>query len=337
MRIARLMGRYFIVALAAALALPGTRTPAQQPGPDDLPIISVDVDLVNILFSVRDRRGRLVSNLTQADFTIEEEGWPQTVKYFSRQTDLPITLGLLVDTSISQGAIIEQEKMASSQFFSQVLRVRKDQAFLISFDISVDLLQDLTDSQKLLKDALEKLRVNTSVAGLHPGPVPTGRPKGTLFYDAVFLAAEDVLKSQVGRKALVLITDGNDFGSQMNLRQTIEAAQKSDVIIYGVLHVDRQFYHRRGGTGMIGGYGNGSELKKMCEETGGRMFEVSRKMSLQAIYDQIQEELRSQYSAGYTPSEDRGAAFREIKIIPKDRNLKVQARKGYYPKGPVAK
>ena len=326
------MSRSFIVALAVALLLsPALLTRAQQPAPEELPNISVDVDVVNVLFSVRDKTGRLINTLGKSDFTIEEEGQAQTIKYFSRQNDLPVTLGLLVDTSVSQGNLIEQERMASSQFFTQVLRPRKDQAFLISFDISVDLLQDFTDSPRLLRPALDKLHVNAEVMGPTPGTVPTRKPKGTLLYDAVFLAANDMLRGQVGRKALVLLTDGNDFGSQLNLKQAIEAAQKSDVIIYGVLYVDRAFYQRQGGYGMIGGFGGGSELKKMCEETGGRMFEVSRKMGLREIYDEIQQELRSQYSIGYTPNAER-TAYRRIKVLAKDRNLKVQARNGYYPK-----
>jgi VWFA-related protein len=331
------MSRSFIVALAVALLLsPAPLTCAQQPAPEELPNISVDVDVVNVLFSVRDKTGRLISTLGQSDFTIEEEGQAQTIKYFSRQTDLPVTLGLLVDTSVSQGNLIDQERMASSQFFTQVLRPRKDQAFLISFDISVDLLQDFTDSPRLLRPALDKLHVNAEVVGPNPGPLPTtSKPKGTLLYDAVYLAANDMLRGQIGRKAVVLLTDGNDFGSQLNLKQAIEAAQKSDVIIYGVLYVDRGFYQRRGGYGMLGGFGGGSELKKMCEETGGRMFEVSRKMGLREIYDEIQQELRSQYSIGYTPGADR-AGYRRIKVLAKDRNLKVQARNGYYPKAAAA-
>ncbi len=332
-RIARLSGVRALAALLAASA----GAPAQQrgPKPDDVPTISVDVEVVNILVTVRDKQGGLVSNLEKSDFVVEEEGRPQTIRYFSRQTDLPLTLGLLVDTSVSQKNLIEQERAASSQFFSQVLRAAKDQAFLISFDVNVDMLQDMTDSARLLRAGLEKLRVNAGGGGgLHPGPVPTaGRPRGTLLHDAVFLASDDVLKRQVGRKALVLITDGNDFGSQMTLKQAIEAAHRSDVIIYSILYVDREFYYRAGGFGMIGGFGDGSALRKLSEDTGGKMLEVSRKKTLKMIYDQIQEELRSQYSLGYTPShEGTDTGFRRIKISTRNRDLKVQARTGYYPR-----
>ena len=331
-------GSLSILATAAAalstLIWPAWRVSAQAPSiPEDIPTISVDVDVVNVFFTVRDKQSRLIGNLEKPDFTVEEEGQPQTVKYFSRQSDLPLTMGLLVDTSVSQGNLIEQERDASSQFLNHMLRVKKDQAFLISFDINVDLLQDLTDSARLLRAGLEKLRVNGGTGGMTGGPVPTsGKPRGTLLYDAVFLASEDMLKGQVGRKALVLITDGNDFGSRKTLREAVAAAHKADVIIYSVLYLDRGFYYRAGGYGTIGGFGSGSALKKLSEETGGRMFEVSRKTTLKMIYDEIQEELRSQYSIGYTPGQ-QGTGFRRVKILPRNRDLKVQSRQGYYAKG----
>jgi VWFA-related protein len=298
----------------------------------ELPTISVEVEVVNVFLTVRNKQGGLVTNLEKSDFVVEEEGQPQTLKYFSRLTDLPLTVGLLVDTSISQGALIEQEKVASEQFFRQTLRMQKDQAFLISFDVNVDLLQDLTDSTKLLRAGLEKLRVNAG-GGFGGGPVPTAtKPRGTLFFDAVYLAADEVLKRQVGRKALVLITDGNDFGSRMNLKQAIAAAHQSDVIVYGILYLDREFYYRAGGVGMVGGFGSGSDLRKLAEETGGRMFEVSRKKPLKAIYQELQDELRGQYLIGFTPSAGGNKGFRRLRIVPRNRNLKVQARAGYYPK-----
>jgi VWFA-related protein len=318
-------------ALGSGLWLAGAQQREQKP--EEIPTISVDVEVVNLFLTVRNKQGGLVANLEKADFTVEEDGRPQTIKYFARQSDLPLTLGLLVDTSVSQGNLIEQERHASSQFFSQVLRVSKDQAFLISFDVNVDMLQDMTDSVRLLRGGLDKLRVNAGGGGgLHPGPVPTaGRPRGTLLHDAVFLASEDVLKGQAGRKGIVLITDGNDYGSQMTVQKAIEAAHKSDVIIYSILYEDRAFYYR-GGFG-IGGLGGDGVLKKLSEETGGRMFEVSRKKPLKAIYEQIQEELRNQYSIGYTPPPSAsGNAFRRIKIKTRNSELTVQARQGYYPK-----
>ena len=320
------------VLTAAVGALLSAGPQRQPPAPGDIPTISVDVEVVNIFFSVRNKQGGLAANLDKADFTVEDDGRPQTIKYFSRHAELPLTLGLLVDTSGSQVNLIEVERQASFQFFSQVLRPGKDQAFLISFDVNVDLLQDLTESARLLKAGLQKLRVNTGGGGgVHPGPVPTaGRQRGTLLYDAVFLSADEMLKRQVGRKAIVVITDGVDFGSRMKATDAVAAAHKSDVIIYSIYYLDRQFYGRAGPWG----YGDSSALKKMSEETGGRMFEVSRKKPLKEIYEELQQELRSQYSIGYTPPNggNRGA-FRRIKIVPRNRELRVQARLGYYPKG----
>ena len=297
--------------------------------PEGAATITVDVDVVSILATVRDKDGRLVNNLTKDDFILEEEGEPQTITYFSRQTDLPLTLGLLVDTSVSQERLIGEETRASSQFFTQVLRLQKDLAFLISFDIDVELLQDLTGSADLLRHGLERLHVQGGSGGLHPGPVPTsGTPPGTVLYDGVFLAADEMMRHQVGRKALVLISDGVDSGSRVKQEKAIEAAQRADAVIYGVRYFDRGFYYGMGG---FGGAGGASTLKNLARDTGGNVFEVSRKQPLSQIYDTIQDELRSQYSIGYTSASEQ-EGFRKIKLRTKDKKLKVQTRSGYYPK-----
>ena len=292
--------------------------------------ITVDVEVVNVLATVRDKKGRLINNLTRDDFILEEEGVPQEIRYFSRQTDLPLTLGLLVDTSVSQERLIEDERRASAQFFSQVLRHQKDLAFLISFDVDVELLQDLTDSRKLLGASLDELQIQGSRGGLHPSPVPTSqRPVGTVLYDAVFLASSEVLAGQAGRKAVVLISDGIDAGSRVKLLDAITAAHRADVVVYSVRYFDRYYYTRPG----FGGGGGSSALKKMARETGGGMFEVRKKQPLRDIFEQIQQELRSQYSLGYTPNRDSSnTGFRPIKLRTRNRSLKVQTRSGYYLK-----
>ena len=322
------------VPFAACLAL----LPSLRSQEEDI-TISVDVDVVNVLATVRDKQGRLLTGLTKEDFVLEEDGRPQTIRYFTRQTDLPLTIGLLVDTSISQERLIEPQRRASFQFFSQVLRHKKDLAFLISFDVDIELLQDLTDSQELLSAALRKLRVQGSRSGLHPGPVPTSRrPVGTALFDAVYLAADEMMTPQVGRKALVLISDGNDYGSRMKREDAIAAVQRADVVVYGVRYYDNQFYNRSVGTGRrrsstisLGGGGGSSTLRKLAKETGGSMFEVKRKKPLDEIYQQIQEELRSQYSIGYRSDGDPTASrFRTIRLIPKRKDVNVQTRSGYY-------
>ncbi len=318
-----------LLAVLATVSLLWSQAQGQDDIPEGAATISVDVDVVNILATVRDKDGRLVNNLTKDDFILEEEGEPQTITYFSRQTDLPLTLGLLVDTSVSQERLIGEETRASSQFFTQVLRLKKDLAFLISFDIDVELLQDLTGSADLLRRGLEKLQIQGGTGGLHPGPVPTsGTPPGTVLFDGVYLAADEMMRNQVGRKALVLISDGVDSGSRVKEEKAIEAAQRADAVIYAVRYFDRGFYYGGGGFGGAGGYGT---LKTLARETGGSAFEVSRKQPLSQIYDTIQDELRSQYSIGYTSSNDQ-EGFRKIKLRTKDKKLKVQTRSGYYPR-----
>ncbi len=294
----------------------------------DAPTIKVDVDIVNVLFTVKQKHGGLVGNLEKENFTLFEDGKQQEIKYFTRQTDLPLTIGLLIDVSASQGNLIGIEQNAASQFFGSVLRP-KDLAFLISFGAEAELLQDYTSSPKLLRAALEGLKVNSSTGGLHPGPVPTVyQPRGTILYDAVQLASSDQLKGQVGRKVLVLITDGEDQGSRFKIQEAIEAAQKADAIIYGIYYVDRAFYSQGGWS--FGGVSD-SALRRMAEETGGHVFSVDRKNSLQDIFKQLQDEMRSQYAIGYTPTNaSKDGTFRKIEIRTGNKEWKVQARKGYY-------
>lgn len=307
--------------LSAALLLP-----AQDP------TIKVDVDIVNILCAVRNKNGGLVGNLQKSDFTLFEDGKQQEIRYFARETDIPLTLGLLIDVSASQGNLIEDERRAALQFFSKVIR-QKDEAFVISFGPDAELLQDYTNSIKLLQRSLSDLRVSSQVGGLHPGPVPTAStPRGTILYDAVVLASQEKLKGEVGRKALVLITDGMDQGSRYSIKQAIEAAQKSDAIIYGIWYVDQRFYGHFGMGGATDSY-----LKQMAEQTGGRVLHVDRKHTLDDIFREIQEELRSQYSIGYTPTNpEKDGSFRKIEVRLGDKDLKAQARKGYFAIKPDA-
>lgn len=313
-----------IIAIFAGLVLWAQQPPKPQPTVEsDIPTIKVDVDLVSVLFSVRDKKGALINNLTKDDFAVFEDGKEQTMQQFTKESNLPLTIGLLVDVSRSQERLIEIEKRASVQFFKQVLK-QKDMAFVISFGTEAEQLQDYTNSINLLTRALDQLRVDAAVGGLHPGPVPTGTPRGTILFDAVYLAASEKLKGEVGRKAIVVLTDGVDQGSRVKLKEAMEYAQKADTIIYSIYYADWQAY---GGFGMPGD----GDLKKMSDETGGRLYRVDRKYTLDQIYDELQRELRSQYSIGYSstnPSRDGG--FRKLEIRPKNKEYKIQARKGYY-------
>ena len=318
-----------VFALGVALlaqAPPKSTAPKDAPA-EDLPApIKVDVDVVNILASVRDKRGGLVANLEKNDFTILEDGKPQPIKYFTRETDLPLTIGLLVDVSRSQENLIGIERSAASQFFSKVLR-KKDEAFLISFGEESELLQDYTGSARLLEQGLSQLRVSSGVSGLHPGPVPTAsQPRGTVLYDAVYLAASEKLKGEVGRKVIVIITDGVDQGSRMTRNQAVEAAQKSDAVIYSIDYEDPGFY----GAFNFGGGGEG-ELRRMSDETGGRVYKVDRKHTLEQAFQELQDEMRSQYAIGYTPLNDvKDGGYRKVEVRLGNKDLKAQARKGYY-------
>jgi VWFA-related protein len=295
------------------------------------PTIKVDVNLVNVLCSVRNKSNGLVGNLEKSDFTIYEDGKPQEIKYFTRETDLPLTIGLLVDTSLSQQRLLEDEKRAAYQFFSKVLR-KKDLAFLIQFGAEAELLQDDTNSPRLLQDGLNQLHMSVPVGGLHPGPVPTQQSQaGTILFDAVYLAATEKLKGEVGRKTMVLITDGVDTGSKISRDKAIEASQKSDAIIYSIDYEDPAAYGRGFGTIRIGGGEGEGDLRKMSNETGGRVFRVDRRNSLDDIFRDLQDEMRSQYAIGYAPANpNKDGSYHKIEIKVANKDYKVQARKGYY-------
>ena len=314
---------YLITTLVTTLALAGLLV-AQDA------TIKVDVDVVSILASVRDKKGALIPNLQKEDFTVLEDGKAQPIKYFTKETDLPLTIGLLVDVSGSQRNLIEVERDAASEFFRDVLR-KKDLAFLISFGEETELLQDYTGSGRLLTEGLGQLRPSSGVSGIHPGPVPTaGGPRGTVLYDAIYLAANEKLKSEVGRKVIVVITDGVDQGSRLTRNQAIEAAQKANAVIYSIYYTDPSAYG--GGFGInLGGGGGEGELRKMSDETGGRVFKVDRRHTLEQVFKELQDEMRSQYSIAYTPINDtKDGSYRHLEIRMANKDLKAQARKGYY-------
>ncbi|HYL91565.1 MAG TPA: VWA domain-containing protein [Alphaproteobacteria bacterium] len=285
------------------------------------------VGLVNILFNVKDKHGRLIPRLEKDQFELLEDGKPQTIKFFSAQTNLPLTLGLLIDTSESMRLALPEEQVVASEFLHQVIN-EKDLAFVLSFDIRADLLQDLTSDFRLLRAGLEKAHTNWDPSGAIPGvgdgPVPTAnRPKGTVLFDATWLAASEVLGQQAGRKPMVIVTDGVDVGSKIKIREAIEAAQKADVVCYVILF-----------SGSEGS--NYFDMKQLTEQTGGRTISVPRPDKMRDAFAQISEELRSQYSLSYSSSNDiRTGGFRKVEIKSKD-GYKIQARKGYYPPAELA-
>ena len=293
--------------------------------------LKINVNVVQLFFNVKDKKGALIPSLTKNDFQILEDGKPQTIKYFAAESNLPLTLGILIDSSGSQARVLDMEKQVGGDFLSQILR-EKDLAFVLSFDVNAELLQDFTSSVRSLKSALNSARINTAggsgggIPGLGGGTVPTiGAPKGTVLYDAVYLASHDELAQQVGRKAMILLTDGEDQGSQLKIKDAIEAAQKSDSIVYVLLCADRGFYG-------FGGYSGEGEMRKLTQETGGRVIEVGNKFEkLKEGFDQIANELRSQYNIGYTPINTAlDGTFRKVEIHAANKDYKIQSRNGYY-------
>jgi VWFA-related protein len=298
--------------------------------------LRVNVNLVSLYFTVHDKRGALIPNLTKDDCSIVEDKEPQKIKNFNAETDLPLTLGLMLDTSGSQQNVLPMEQQTGSAFVKRILR-SKDEAFLVSFDVQVSLLQDFTSSPRLIERAMDEAQINVGgggggVPGIGQGPVPVhGAPKGTLLYDAVYQASEDKMRSETGRKAFIILTDGEDQGSTHKITDAIEAAQKANAIIYVLLIADRGFYSGYG-YGMTLGYTGASAMKKMADETGGRMIDVGNNgKKMEAAFQQIEDELRTQYLASYTPTNNKlDGSYRKLDVSCKGDGLKVQTRKGYY-------
>jgi VWFA-related protein len=299
-----------------------------QQNPEQAPptTLKVSTEVVNVYAVVADRKKHLIADLKQEDFDVQEDGVPQKIRYFSRETDTPLTMGIMVDTSPSQGRVLGIEQEQANAFLHQVLRP-KDLAFVLHFDVDVELLQDFTADQKLLAHAINETVINGGGHGVMPGPFPTSDAGGaTHLYDAVYLASNELLRNEVGRKVLILLTDGEDQGSRVKLETALEAAQKSDVINYAVDIVDRPFY----GIRSIGFSGD-SVLRKLSDDTGGRVLQVSKSKDTAAAFQEIANELRTQYLIGYTPSNTRhDGAFRKIRVSIQNSEYKVQARRGYY-------
>ncbi len=336
-----LLGLSALVPAGAQLA-PSPDTPpvssAPAPAPEDQPVttLKLNVNLVDVIFTVKDLAGNLVPRLTRDDCTVSEDNVPQTIKNFVAETNQPLTLGILLDTSGSQARVLPLEQDAGSQFLERVLKP-KDEAFLLSFDVNVDLLQDLTGAQRMLARAMRKAEINTAggngsvgTPGAGGGTVPTiGRLRGTLLYDAVYLGATQLMNQESGRKAMILLTDGVDRGSRTKINEAIAAAQRSNVMVYAILIADRDFYRELGYSGF-------SAMKKMTEETGGRLIDVGNNgKKLEAAFHQIEDELRTQYAASYTPRNTKtDGSFRKLSVECRGDGMKVQLRKGYFAPGP---
>jgi len=317
----------------------GNISPADTPvlrdktKPQDEPVttLKVNVQIVNLYCNVKDKRGALIPNLKKEDFHVSEDGKLQTIKYFAAESNQPLTLGILLDTSGSQYRVLPMEKEVGAAFLRDVL-TPKDLAFLINFDINVELMQDYTSDASRLARALDKAVINDGggsgaggIAGAGQGTIPVMRPRGTLLFDAVYLAASEKLQKEFGRKAMVLLTDGGDQGSQETLANAIEAAQRSEVIVYVIMISDGGF------NVMYRGIAAGA-MAKLAESTGGRVIDVgNNQKKLREAFDQIGTELRSQYLVGYIPTNTAtDGKYRKVELKTANAEYKVQVRKGYF-------
>jgi len=316
-----LAGGLCAAALRGKQAQSGTQAPkapaaAQEPQQP----IRVSVDLVSLFATVRDNKKRIVPGLELADFRVLEDGVKQKITNFSRETSLPITMGLLMDTSISIQDILAAEQEAASRFLQQVMRP-SDLAMVMSFDTDVDLLADFTSDRARLERAIERARINAPYSSATVrGPFPTVARRSTAFYDAVYLACREKLAREAGRKSLVILTDAVDYGSKVRLEEALEVAQRTDTVIHILLAADYRNYGADWGA-----------ARKFADETGGRVIEVQNEKDLKKAFDQISEELRTQYTLGYYSSNTaRDGTFRKVKIEVTKPDMKVLARKGYY-------
>jgi VWFA-related protein len=341
-----------LLLLCAAFALPAARLHAQAaPSPDAAPqgmpgdpngnddtsqsvaTFRQNVNLVSLYFDVRDKKNLLIPHLTRDDCQVFEDKQPQKLKNFTAEVDQPLTLGILLDTSGSQQNVLPLEQQTGGEFLKRILR-QKDQAFLVTFDVDVNLLSDFTSNASALAHDLNQAQINVGTGGVTTGPLPTGTPRGTLLYDAVVQVSHDKLAGETGRKAMILLTDGEDQGSQAKLRDAVEAAQKANSMVYVLLIADRSFY---GGMYSIG-YSGDYVMHQLADQTGGRLIDVGNNgKKLEAAFQQIEDELRTQYVASYTPTNAKtDGTYRKVEIQCRQREeaLKVQSRKGYFAIAP---
>jgi VWFA-related protein len=308
--------------LLAGLLLPvGLRSQNQTPSAPQT--LKIETELVHLFVTVRDKHGGLISNLEQNDFQVFEDGQQQKIAYFSKEMDLPLTIGMLIDTSGSQENLLGAEQQAAEQFLSRILG-QKDLALVINFDLDVNLLADFTNDRAVLDHAIDRARINDpAVPAVVQGPFPQ-QMNGTHFYDAVYLACHDKLAEEAGRKAVIALTDAQDYGSSYKLDDAIEAAQRADTVVHVLLIADRWQY--------FGAYEGEGVARQLAEQTGGRVIRVTSERKLNEAFDELAQELRSQYVIGYYPANSaRDGSFRKIKVdvVGGDKD-RVLTRDGYY-------
>ncbi len=308
------MKKATILAVLAILCLTypaffGAEATQQQPDAEEQ-TISVDVDLVNVFFTVTDDDDQLFTGLTRDDFRVFEDEVLQTITNFDSETDLPLTIALLIDTSGSIRDRLRFEQEAAIEFFYSTIERRRDQGMLVAFDSGVDLLQDFTDNPEELSEAVRKIRAGG----------------GTSLYDAIYLSiSERMVARPEGRRVMIVISDGDDNASRYSMTETLEVAQRNNVAIYTIsTNSSANFETRAQRRG-------DDTLETFAEETGGRAFFPLRLEQLAVNFQEISDELRAQYTLAYIPTNlARDGTYREIEVEPVDDDFEVKARRGYY-------
>ena len=303
-----------LVTLSPAIAQ--TAPPAALT-PDDTPTIKVDSRLVAVSAVVRDKSGQPVANLTRDTFSLKQDGKQQQITYFSQGSDLPLTLALMIDTSGSQRAYISDEVAAGKAFFPAMMTRPDDRAVLVQFDNAILQLVRITSLVSSLEHGLAYLTQS------HSDYTAPGRGGGTLLFDSIIAVSHLELGNQMGRRAMVILTDGGDNGSKFSVKDAIKEAQRADIMIYTV-------YYSNGG-------GDEDVLKNLSKQTGGREFSVDSKMTLGEIYASIAADLRLQYEIAYRPPDSKPNKYHKLDLKTTDKNLQVQARDGYFTPGNPAK
>jgi VWFA-related protein len=301
-------------------------TPAHAQAPQTS-TLSVNVRVVAFDALVRNRDGELIHDLTRDDFTLTEDGKPQPIRYFNEDNDLDLTIGLMVDTSGSQRTFFTEQQVASKTFLTNMLTRPQDNAFVERFDNNVLLLQRMTTNLPALESALAKLPM---IFPARPGPLA-----GTLLFDAICGTAHNAFSKDLGRRAVVILTDGEDNGSTKTRDEAIECAQIADISIYTALYTTRDPINDERFDPRVHVYPHEhlpgrTNMERISRATGGRVFLVSKKLPIESVYAQIAADLRSQYRLGYTPPPSKPGSYHELELKPRDKHAKVQTRIGYY-------
>ncbi len=307
---------------------PGAQKKAGEPADEDVGQIRVGTQLVNVLFSVNDKQNRYINDLTKNDVTIFEDGKPQQIFTFKRETDLPLTMAVLIDVSLSERYMLPVLKDAGFHFFNSVMRTGKDTAAVIKFEREPTLMQGLTSNVNRLRKALEDVAyVSPPPMSIGGGPTPPINPNamgGTSIFDSVVATSHDLLAGEAGRKTIILLTDGDDTTSRMKIADAINDALKAEASVYAIGIGDRSF----GGV-------NAGVLNKLCEATGGRAYFPKDPSDLDRAFAQLEQDLRQQYLLAYEP--ENGAtdgAFRKIEVRVNNRGdskeMRIRHRRGYY-------